>query len=212
MRKRLLCVLVAIRKQWQCLRYSSFTLASNASQGITSPQSTWVGNIGAPGSAPKLALAFVVLSAFNVLNTVLSLVYASLGCAFLRHFIAQATYTAFSLRRRDIEIFPLKSNLQSSNWTMTSKQQLSLREKHPEFFIPDSNIDRRGAKRTVPMEVLNLGMPRTGTACTSFPCTWGIHITKCLQLCKLLCKSWEFQLSTLSISVRNYSVKSCILI
>lgn len=29
---------------------------------------------------------------------------------------------------------------------------------------PDQNINRRGAKRTVPMEVLSLGLPRTGTA------------------------------------------------
>lgn len=29
---------------------------------------------------------------------------------------------------------------------------------------PDANIDRRKAKRTVPMEVLSLGLPRTGTA------------------------------------------------
>ncbi|KAF5007155.1 hypothetical protein FDECE_6508 [Fusarium decemcellulare] len=37
-------------------------------------------------------------------------------------------------------------------------------EKHPELFRPDLNIDRRKCKRTVPLEVLALGMPRTGTA------------------------------------------------
>lgn len=43
---------------------------------------------------------------------------------------------------------------------------LSEREKHPELFIPDSNIDRRTCKRVVPMQVLSLGMSRTGTNCT----------------------------------------------
>ena len=30
---------------------------------------------------------------------------------------------------------------------------------------PDQNIDRSRAKRTVPMEVLSMGMSRTGTLC-----------------------------------------------
>ena len=36
---------------------------------------------------------------------------------------------------------------------------------HPEMYVPDSNIDRHKCKRVVPMEVLSLGMSRTGTAC-----------------------------------------------
>ncbi|KAJ4180862.1 hypothetical protein NW767_013417 [Fusarium falciforme] len=40
----------------------------------------------------------------------------------------------------------------------------TLEEKHPELFQPDLNIDRRKCTRTVPMEVLALGMSRTGTS------------------------------------------------
>lgn len=39
------------------------------------------------------------------------------------------------------------------------------REKYPELFIPDSNVDPRTRTRTVPMEILNLSMSRTGTNC-----------------------------------------------
>jgi hypothetical protein len=35
----------------------------------------------------------------------------------------------------------------------------------PKMFPGDLNIDRSKCKRTVPMQVLNLGMSRTGTAC-----------------------------------------------
>lgn len=39
---------------------------------------------------------------------------------------------------------------------------------HPELFAEDQkNIDRRTCKRVVPMEVLNLSMPRSGTMCKS---------------------------------------------
>ncbi|MCJ1279138.1 hypothetical protein MMC21_006962 [Puttea exsequens] len=38
-----------------------------------------------------------------------------------------------------------------------------MKEKHPELFLPETNIDRRQCKRVVPMEVMNLGFPRTGT-------------------------------------------------
>jgi len=41
---------------------------------------------------------------------------------------------------------------------------LSERERHPELFQKDLNIDRRTCKRVVPMQVLALGMSRTGTA------------------------------------------------
>ena len=38
------------------------------------------------------------------------------------------------------------------------------RSRHPCLYAPMTNIDRRASKgRTVPMDVLNLGMPRTGT-------------------------------------------------
>ena len=40
-----------------------------------------------------------------------------------------------------------------------------MEQNYPQMFLPDSNIDRRKCKREVPMEVLNLGFPRTGTAC-----------------------------------------------
>lgn len=39
----------------------------------------------------------------------------------------------------------------------------TVQERHPEFFIPERNLDRGHGQRTVPMEVLNLGFPRTGT-------------------------------------------------
>ena len=42
---------------------------------------------------------------------------------------------------------------------------LTMKEKHPELFVEDRDIDRRNCKRVVPMTVLSLGMPRTGTAC-----------------------------------------------
>ncbi|KAJ7489534.1 hypothetical protein FB451DRAFT_1349737 [Mycena latifolia] len=35
---------------------------------------------------------------------------------------------------------------------------------HPEMYVPDANIDRHTCRRVVPMEVLSLGMSRTGTA------------------------------------------------
>ncbi len=41
----------------------------------------------------------------------------------------------------------------------------TLQEKHPELFSTSSDVDIRTRKRIVPMEVLSLGMPRTGTAC-----------------------------------------------
>ena len=42
-----------------------------------------------------------------------------------------------------------------------------MKEKHPELFMPQMNIDRRQCERMVPMEVMNLGFPRTGTMCKS---------------------------------------------
>ncbi|KAE8443711.1 hypothetical protein EG329_001483 [Mollisiaceae sp. DMI_Dod_QoI] len=49
-------------------------------------------------------------------------------------------------------------------------------EIHPELFIKDQNIDRRKCKRVVPMEVLNLSMPRSGTMSMKFALeTLGYH-------------------------------------
>ena len=43
----------------------------------------------------------------------------------------------------------------------------TVEERHPELFKPDLHIDRQSGIRTVPMEVMNLGFPRTGTMCES---------------------------------------------
>ena len=43
----------------------------------------------------------------------------------------------------------------------------TVEERHPELFKPDLQIDRQSGIRTVPMEVLNLSFPRTGTMCES---------------------------------------------
>ena len=42
-----------------------------------------------------------------------------------------------------------------------------MQEKHPELFTT-SDLDPRKRDRVVPMKVLSLGMPRTGTACMIF--------------------------------------------
>jgi hypothetical protein len=47
--------------------------------------------------------------------------------------------------------------------TETEKTK-SLKDKYPEIYA-QTNIDRRGCKRIVPMEILSLGMGRTGTMC-----------------------------------------------
>ena len=41
----------------------------------------------------------------------------------------------------------------------------TLQEKHPELFAINTDVDPRKRKRVMPMKVLSLGMPRTGTAC-----------------------------------------------
>ena len=48
---------------------------------------------------------------------------------------------------------------------------LTLREKYPEVYrgTEVTQTDWRTRKRTVPMRVLALGMPRTATACKHFP-------------------------------------------
>ena len=42
-----------------------------------------------------------------------------------------------------------------------------MKEKHPELYMPQTNIDRRQTTRMVSMQVMNLGFPRTGTMCKS---------------------------------------------
>ena len=44
-------------------------------------------------------------------------------------------------------------------------EQVRYEAMHPEMYSPDAGIDRHKRKRVVPMEVLSLGMSRTGTAC-----------------------------------------------
>ena len=46
---------------------------------------------------------------------------------------------------------------------MPTPKELTMEEKHPELFTPQTNIDRRQCERVLPMEVMNLGFPRTGT-------------------------------------------------
>jgi hypothetical protein len=43
-------------------------------------------------------------------------------------------------------------------------RKMSLKDKYPEIYA-QTNIDRKGCKRVVPMEILSLGMGRTGTMC-----------------------------------------------
>ena len=43
----------------------------------------------------------------------------------------------------------------------------TVEERHPELFKPDLQIDRQSGTRIMPMEVLNLSFPRTGTMCKS---------------------------------------------
>lgn len=52
---------------------------------------------------------------------------------------------------------------------MASKKNLSLKEKYPEIYA-QTNVDRTGLKRVVPMEVLSLGLGRTGTMCEYASC------------------------------------------
>ena len=49
----------------------------------------------------------------------------------------------------------------------SEKKALSLKEKYPEIYA-QKDIDRRGCKRVVPMEILSLSLGRTGTMCEWF--------------------------------------------
>ena len=64
-------------------------------------------------------------------------------------------------------------NLPTFSATMTSaakqheqtlEEKKTLKDKYPEIYN-QTNIDRRGNERVVPMEILSLGMGRTGTMC-----------------------------------------------
>lgn len=44
----------------------------------------------------------------------------------------------------------------------------TMKEKHPEVFAEDQDANPRQHKRVIPMEVLSLGMSRTGTASKFF--------------------------------------------
>jgi hypothetical protein len=59
----------------------------------------------------------------------------------------------------------MSSTLLSLERVDTSRERKkSLKEKYPEIYA-QTNIDRRGCKRVMPMEILSLGMGRTGTMC-----------------------------------------------
>ena len=61
----------------------------------------------------------------------------------------------------------MASSSKSASQTESSPtKKLSLKEKYPEIYA-QTNIDRRGCERVVPMEILSLGMGRTGTMCKS---------------------------------------------
>ena len=61
------------------------------------------------------------------------------------------------------------SSKSASQTEPSPTKTLSLKEKYPEIYA-QTNIDRRGCERVVPMEILSLGMGRTGTMCKScFP-------------------------------------------
>ena len=49
----------------------------------------------------------------------------------------------------------------------SEKKKLSLKEKYPELYA-QKDVDRRGYKRVVPMEILSLSLGRTGTMCEWF--------------------------------------------
>jgi hypothetical protein len=59
------------------------------------------------------------------------------------------------------------------------KKTKSLKEKYPEIY-KQTNIDRRGCVRVVPMEILSLGMGRTGTMC-KFRFPFSLLISFCIE-------------------------------
>jgi hypothetical protein len=47
-------------------------------------------------------------------------------------------------------------------------RRLEHQQRHPEQYMKETDIDRHNCKRVVQMEVLSLGMPRTGTSCNLY--------------------------------------------
>jgi hypothetical protein len=47
-------------------------------------------------------------------------------------------------------------------------RELERRQRKPELYIKETDIDRHNCKRVVKMEVLSLGMSRTGTSCNRY--------------------------------------------
>ena len=52
----------------------------------------------------------------------------------------------------------------ASSPSSTEKRALTAHERFPELFV-NTNIDRRTCRRVVPLKVIVVGMPRTGTQC-----------------------------------------------
>lgn len=57
----------------------------------------------------------------------------------------------------------------------TMASQLIVEQRSPKLFKTDKSNDRQHGTRTVPMEVINLGFPRTGTMCTYLPFVFSCH-------------------------------------
>lgn len=65
---------------------------------------------------------------------------------------------------------------------MTSRpteRRKSLKEKYPEIYA-QTNINRKDCVRKVPMEILSLGMGRTGTMCKFFALSFFLPTSFCL--------------------------------
>lgn len=56
----------------------------------------------------------------------------------------------------------------ANNPSMSEKRVMTEEERFPELLV-NTNIDRRICQRVVPLKVIVVGMPRTGTQCTYIP-------------------------------------------
>lgn len=52
----------------------------------------------------------------------------------------------------------------ANNPSLGKKRAMTDEERFPELFV-NTNIDRRMCQRVVPLKVIVVGMPRTGTQC-----------------------------------------------
>lgn len=52
----------------------------------------------------------------------------------------------------------------ANNPSLSEKRAMTKEERFPELFV-NTNIDRRICRRVVPLKVIVVGMPRTGTQC-----------------------------------------------